>query len=124
MASLRKKETQEAYRKLMKQRDALEVPRIDIASEKKIREFEHWILIKNKFPYDRVAKKHDLLFPRRVFTEDKDISGAEREELREIKKELQSEYDIAFESFSHSKSIRGHFHIHFISFKDSFHNDD
>jgi len=84
-----------------------------------LRSWEYWVIIPNSFPYDQIAKKHDMLVPKRRFAYIRDATDEERHEYYAIKKELDraSEYESIMENFSHSRSARGHFHAHLISWR-------
>lgn len=81
-------------------------------------EWKHWRLIKNDFPYDVLAKKHHILTPKRVFSEEVEMSGGERKELIRIKQELNDSYDTVFENFIHQRSFKNHYHLHLIRYRD------
>lgn len=80
------------------------------------KEYKYWRLIENDFPYDRVAKKHSLLSPRRNFINDWEMKDEERQELFEIKKEVSEsqEYDSILENIPHNRSLPSHYHLHFV----------
>lgn len=84
-----------------------------------IKEYTHWYIIKNNFPYDNVAEVHDMLVPKRIF---KDLTGASPEELTEynqIMKELHAEgyYDSFQNNFEKDRSVLRHLHIHLLVWK-------
>lgn len=81
-----------------------------------IKEYQYWHMVSNEFPYDRVAEDHDLLIPKRVFATSQEMNDQERDELEQIKHELQSQYHCVVENLS-AKSILDHHHIHFIKWK-------
>ena len=85
-----------------------------------LQSFTHWYLIANLFPYDKVAKQHDLLIPKRVFGKMSDCTKEEWEEYKQIinQFELDGHYNSMLENFSKGKSILRHLHIHLIVWKD------
>jgi galactose-1-phosphate uridylyltransferase len=83
-----------------------------------VREFEHWILIENLFPFDAIASKSHMLVPRRFFAEYGEMTDAEKKELEQIRKELESDYDLLMENFAAHRSVKNHFHLHFLVAND------
>ena len=49
-----------------------------------LKTFTYWKIIKNNFPYDRIARVHDMLVPIR-HTREQELSDAELDELSQIK---------------------------------------
>ena len=80
----------------------------------------HWFIGKNDFPYDLIASKHDLLVPFRVFADADDMGNAERSELAQIKARLAKtkEYDTVMENIPHSRTVKGHYHLHLLKFRE------
>lgn len=85
-----------------------------------IKDYEHWLLVKNDYPYDQFAGRHCLLFPKREFQLDQEMLPFERAELFAIKKELAPEFDTVMENFTHHRSIERIYHLHFIKFKEHY----
>ncbi|MFA5831138.1 MAG: HIT domain-containing protein [Candidatus Paceibacterota bacterium] len=117
----RKKRTLEKYR-AYKEKNKKEKPKCDFCldepSDKKL-VFAHWKILKNIFPYDRIAEEHDLLIPRRHFSEESEMTAEEREELVFIKTRLlpkKKKYDLVWENFSHMRSV-SHYHVHLLRAK-------
>lgn len=81
-----------------------------------VREYTHWYIIKNNFPYDAVATRHDMLVPKRVFGSLSDATAVERAEYEEIISALEDEkmYDCIIVNFSKERSVHKHFHTHLI----------
>lgn len=78
------------------------------------KEFKHWRLQPNLFPYDRIAKVHDLLYTIRHVTEN-DLNEDEIAELRDLKNGYINEnYQYILESIPKLKTIPDHFHLHLI----------
>lgn len=109
MISLRKPESEKLYQKRIKREGCFICDR-DLL----IKEYEYWILLKNRYPYDLIASKHDLIATRRHTQNHDQLTIAEITELNDIRR--QTNYD--FEMFN--KPIRqshsSHFHIHLIKF--------
>jgi diadenosine tetraphosphate (Ap4A) HIT family hydrolase len=77
--------------------------------------FNYWFIKPNKYPYDGVALKHDLLMPYRHVADFDDLSEAELRELSELKSTILNEsYTFLIEAMNKNKSIPGHFHFHLI----------
>lgn len=83
-----------------------------------LKNYKHWKIVKNSFPYDRIAKVHDMLLPLR-HTNEEELTLEELEELKNIKKEiLNSDYEFILEATNKRKSIPAHFHLHLIIVKE------
>lgn len=78
-----------------------------------------WFIAENGFPYDRIAAKHDLLIPVRVFADDWHMTFEERQELMMLKKQFSEtgEYDSVFENVAHRRTVHNHYHLHLIKYK-------
>lgn len=92
------------------------------ANCERARTFRYWFITRNEYPYDRLAKKHDLLAPKRKFASSTDMTNLERAELERIKKifEKTAEYDSVMENIPHQRTIRDWYHVHLIQFKGRF----
>lgn len=76
--------------------------------------FTHWKIMANKYPYDSVARVHDMILPIRHAGWN-DLSDEELAELSELKKGvLNEQYVFAVEAFPKQRSVPGHFHLHLI----------
>lgn len=81
---------------------------------KSLKTFDHWTIIKNKFPYDRIAAVHHMIVSNRHVTEPK-LSRDEIRELLKIKKGyINDRYEFMIEQTQKIKSIPEHFHLHLI----------
>jgi hypothetical protein len=79
-----------------------------------IKDFEYWKIVPNKYPYNRVSKVHDIIYPIR-HTDGGDLTTDEINELVELKKDyLNTNYQYILEAMPKNKSIPGHFHLHLI----------
>ncbi len=87
--------------------------------EKIIREYTHWYIIPNLFPYDNVAEVHDMLVPKRVFGTLSEANNSERREYETICAQLETEgyYDSLIANFSKHRSVCKHLHLHLIVWK-------
>lgn len=84
-----------------------------------IREFDHWLIIENRFPYDNMTSVNHMLVPKRVVANLSETSDQEQAEHLVIKKILTDEgyYDAVVENFPRSKSVTKHLHLHLIRWK-------
>jgi len=85
-----------------------------LCNTKSIIEFDHWRIIPNRYPYDAIAKQHDMLIPLRHTSGD-DLSEDELTELNSLKHTvINDKYKYVMESLPKQKSIPGHWHLHLI----------
>jgi len=82
-----------------------------------VKEYEHWIIRKNKFPYDLLFEKHDMLIPKRLFGYSDEMTEDEKREYTMILDEVSSGYDGILENFTHARSVTAHFHPHLFTYK-------
>lgn len=88
-----------------------------LLDEPRLKEWKLWALIHNEYPYSAAFKTHHLLIPKRVAS-DKDLTAAEKTELNNILGELGDSYDCLLVNFKSKQSIRSHFHVHLLIYKD------
>lgn len=114
MASFRTKKSEEKYYKHLKNKKG-GCPMCDRSG---LKTFKYWKIIKNRFPYDRIAKKHNMLVPIRHVVED-DLNQKELIEFKKIKNSFlkDSDYDYIMEASPKIKSMPTHFHLHLIVLK-------
>ena len=91
------------------------VPLID---EPRIKQWQYWALIDNAFPYGAAFRVHHLLIPKRVVSEQA-LNAQEKEELPKVLAELGQTYDCHLTNFSKNQSIKSHYHIHLLIYKQS-----
>lgn len=85
-----------------------------LCSEPAIKQYKHWKIVKNNFPYDRIASVHNMIVPLEHKTE-MDIGKEEWIEFQQIKKDyLDKTYEFIIEATSQKKSIPQHLHLHLI----------
>ena len=83
-----------------------------------LQEFNHWKIVPNDFPYDKIAKTHHMILPKRHATEP-DLSETEKQEFQELKVGyINQNYEFMIEPASKMKSIPEHFHLHLIVTKE------
>jgi diadenosine tetraphosphate (Ap4A) HIT family hydrolase len=118
MYLFRTKETYELYEE--HKRDGHLLRECPLCSIEAIKEFTHWKIVDNKFPYDRICVVHHMLIPNRHVTE-LELTQEERGELLEIKHSYINEtYTYMFETMELHKSIPAHLHFHLIIPKEEF----
>lgn len=89
-----------------------------ICRDDTIKDFAHWKIIPNLFPYDLIATTHHMIVPKR-HVDSKELTNIEKEELETLKETyLNDNYEYFFEVSNSGKSIPGHYHIHLIIPKD------
>lgn len=121
MKSPRTPKTAAAYKKFKEEKIAENgtTNHLDLADEKIIKEYTHWLIIENRFPYDAMTSVNHMLVPKRAFGEYKDTTEEERAEYHKIIEELAAGnyYDALVENFPRSRSLTRHAHIHLVRWK-------
>ncbi len=86
-----------------------------LCSEESIQDFKHWKILPNKYPYDAVAERHDLIQPKRHVAKFKLLTKEEVQELEQLKDTfLNQKYTYLIEAMPKNKSVPGHLHYHLI----------
>jgi len=82
--------------------------------------FKHWVILSNKFPYDKIAKNHDLLVIKNHIASLDKLSKEESEELFKIKTTHlpKMNYCLILENLPKRQSVKGHYHFHLVELKD------
>ncbi len=111
----REPKTQERYHEYLKKKNPEECY---LCVAPALKEFAFWRLLVDSFPYDRIAKTHHLLTPRRHANEH-ELTPAEYTELYAIKLLMENDYDTFLENTERLRSIPGHFHVHAIKLIDA-----
>lgn len=112
MVSLRTAKVTKAYLEYVKNGGLLDS--CPLCVKESVKDFQFWRIVKNNFPYDRIAKVHHMLIPLRHVPEDA-LTLEEVKELREIKKIFVSDsYTWIIEPTMKHKTIPAHFHLHLI----------
>jgi len=75
--------------------------------------FTYWKIIPNDFPYDLIAKEHDMIVPLHHVREE-ELTIDELREYAEIKENQLRKYDYIVEPIEGTKSIPKHHHLHLI----------
>lgn len=115
MSTPRLKKSEEKYQKYLKNNKNTKCP---LCYRVRLKTFKYWKLIKNNFPYDKIAKKHHMIVPIRHTTED-GLTPKEILEYKKIKKNFinKSDYTTIMEATHKTKSLPNHFHLHLIVIK-------
>ena len=111
MISLRKKKSEKFY-----QEDVPEKGCFCCGWDMLVKEYKHWVVLNNKYPYDAIASKHDLICPKRHIVSRDELTTVELAELREIRKLNEKIYDFEMWSYPHRQTHPVHYHIHLIKF--------
>ena len=83
-----------------------------------VKNFTHWKIVVNDFPYDKIVEKHHMLVPLRHVAEG-GLTAEERKELFDLKPTyLNDEYQFIIEATHKTKSVPEHFHLHLIVAKE------
>ena len=115
MASLRTPEGQKKYREYLKIEESSNS--CPLCDKESIKDFGFWKIVENSFPYDQIAKTHNMLVLKRHVSE-KDLNKEEAEELALVKESyINQEYDWLIEATPKNKSVPEHFHLHLIMAK-------
>ncbi len=90
----------------------------ELCSSEPVKEFLFWKIIQNDFPYDRIAKVHHMIVPKRHVSETQ-LNSEEMAEIGNIKKDyINNNYQYIIEATQKNKSVPEHFHLHLIIAKD------
>ena len=117
--TLRSTKTQTTYMQFLEDKIDGKIPEKCIFCDKElfVKEFKHWIILENRFPYDMLYETSHMLATKRHVPTEMDLTINEMTELHIIKNEHLSNYDIILENIGDKISIRDHFHLHILRFK-------
>lgn len=115
MVTLRTEASEAEYQRVRaERRGSSACPLCDISPTK---EFTHWRIVPNQYPYDRIADTHDMIVSKR-HVQEQDITEEEWREYKEIARDfIHPTYEYIIEPTLKTKSIPDHFHIHLITAK-------
>lgn len=123
MDAPRQKETEAAYQKF---RDGLrDTPEhlysFNLQNETVVREFDSWVIIENRFPYDRMTRTNHMLVSKRPLQSQYHGSQEEQEEYHRILQLLAEEgfYDALIENFPKVKSVTKFAHTHLVQWNNT-----
>lgn len=108
--TLRTPETEKIYADYRKTADLSECPMCREAKNGN-GGFKYWVIVPNRFPYDRVFSTSHLLITKRHCEK---MSAEEMAELEDIKGRLYPKYEQLLENLGSSKTIPIHCHYHLL----------
>jgi hypothetical protein len=116
MPRLRTKKSEKKYHDLVKA--GLLKHGCRLCQVSSLKEFTYWRIIRNDFPYDLIAKVHDMIVPKR-HAKESELKEIEKKEYAKIKTTyLEAKYEFIVEPMMKLKSIPAHFHLHLIIVKN------
>jgi len=119
MKIIRTRFTQEQYNEYIKRYTGDGSDHFADWQNRLIKEYKHWAIVKNLFPYDNIATVSHILITKRVVEFDwEKLSRDEQKELNRIKKDIRGKYDCILENLPTARSIPKHFHLHLLKIKD------
>lgn len=84
---------------------------------KVIKQFKHWVIVQNQYPYDAVAEEHHLLAPV-THMHEADIEEEELEELEnDVRDYCEERYDFIGENTPSNRTQPQHWHIHLLTWR-------
>ena len=126
MLNPRKIETQAAYEQFKKKhaKDTKRLHVFDLSEEKIIKEFKHWVIIENRFPYDEMVATNHMLVSRRPIASHYESNEDEQAEYHTIIQTLCKEgfYDALIENFPKVRSVTKFAHTHLIVWHTTTHD--
>lgn len=117
MPSLRKKQTEDEYQIFMKYKTK-DDPCIFCHPDLLVKEYKHWRIVKNRFPYDAIAQRNDMIAPKRHVANFQDLEGVEKLEYYEILEEVKDNYTYVSLNMPSGRSLPEHYHEHLIKLYD------
>lgn len=86
-----------------------------------VKEFDHWVIIENAFPYDGIASTSHMIVTKRIVPFDWRLLTPEEEKEIEFLKEtyLNEHYEVVWENLPKGQTVPGHFHLHLLVLKRS-----
>ncbi|MDE2188191.1 MAG: hypothetical protein KGJ35_00475 [Patescibacteria group bacterium] len=112
--SLRKPESHARYLEFVR---SVKLPKCYLCESKPIREYKHWKIVENQFPYDEVAETTHMVTPKH-HSKEPELTAEEIEELKKVKEDIHKEYDMILENAHKNKLIPGHYHLHLLILKE------
>jgi hypothetical protein len=117
MGTLRTEETRQKYKKF-KANGFLDDGCNLCKEETLTKSFKYWRIVDARFPWDRIAKIHHMIIPKRHIVYE-ELNKSEKKEFEIIKiGYIEKKYELIAEATNKKKSIPEHLHIHLIILKD------
>ena len=93
----------------------------DLSKETILEEFEHWVIIENRFPYDNIARINHLLVSKEPISSIIVADQVVKNEYDFIMSQLASsdDYDAYIENFPKATTVKTHHHLHLIAWHNS-----
>ncbi|MEY2671660.1 MAG: hypothetical protein RL687_77 [Candidatus Parcubacteria bacterium] len=114
----RTEESMNTYMKITEERSKLgqKTTHFTDWQEGLVKEFTHWVIITNEFPYDAIAStSHMISTKREVAFNWELLSPEELAEFYQIKKDyISAHYDVLWENLPSGITIAHHFHLHLL----------
>lgn len=87
--------------------------------ERLVKEFDHWIIIENLFPYDAIAETSHMIITKRKVPFDWRLLTEEEEKEIDLLKEtyINDNYDVVWENLPKDQTVTEHFHLHLLVLK-------
>ena len=116
MRNPRTETSQSAYDDFKQKVSPEDAQRFNFADETIVTEYKHWLIIKNRFPYDTMTRVNDMLVSRREVSSFKDLTKEELAEYEEILDDIAEKvtYDAKIQNFSQVQSVSKHLHVHLV----------
>jgi hypothetical protein len=116
MGTLRTPASQAIYNEVLK--NGVMADGCPLCKKESIKEFTLWRIIENAYPYDRIAKIHHMLLPKRHAAYE-ELSQEEWDEFESIKENyIHENYEFLIEASHRKKTIPEHWHLHLLVAKD------
>lgn len=120
--ALRTPETWQRYQERRKTKDPAECflchPQSRSDSELVVKEFTHFFIVANEYPYDAVAEVHHLLAPKRHIDDQDDLDVDELHEYGEtVVPYLEENYDFIGQNTPHNQTVPQHLHLHLLTWR-------
>ena len=90
---------------------------------KPIKKFKYWNILPNEYPWDFIAKKHDMAVPIRHTTYYALDKKEKLEYEMKVKTYAEKNYEMLIEASTKNKSIPGHYHVHLVSLQDKYNRE-
>ena len=90
----------------------------NFATRVPLKQYRHWKVINNEYPYDYIAAVHHLLIPKRAVEDPLLLKQEELDEFFLIRRLMVRDYDLFMENAPRRSSLKDWYHVHLIKLKD------